>query len=211
MKYINQKALELATVKEDPFPYITIPSLLSEEHLAMLCREFPSIKQGGSFPLNAVDCKGIFKELIEELHSNDLRQIIGQKLGMDLSQRPPVVTLRGFSRQKDGKIHTDSKSKCVTVLIYFNLVWNEKTGNLRILNSGDSLEDYREEVPSTAGTCLIFKVTENCWHGYHPFEGERQSIQLNYVVDAEAAKHQEKKHRFSAAFKALRRFLGVSS
>ena len=43
-----------------------------------------------------------------------------------------VTTLRGYSRKKDGKIHTDSKTKILTVLLYLNENWLDINGNLRL-------------------------------------------------------------------------------
>ena len=81
-----------------------------------------------------------------------------------------VITLRGLSRAKDGRIHTDSKSKMATILIYFNEPWQDKDGRLRILRS-ENLEDFVSEVAPNAGTMIAFKVTDNCWHGYTAYEG----------------------------------------
>ena len=40
-----------------------------------------------------------------------MKNILEEKLNVDLSNSEIVTTLRGYSRKKDGKIHTDSKSK----------------------------------------------------------------------------------------------------
>jgi SM-20-related protein len=209
MEYINKESFELSSLNKEPYPYLHIPDSIKLEKLSVICRDFPEIEQGGSFPLTEQCCKGEFKQFIEEVKSDELRSLIGKKLQMDLTPYPPVVTLRGFSRKKDGRIHTDSKSKIVTVLIYFNEGWNSSTGNLRVLNGENTIEDYVEEVPSSAGTCLMFKVTRNCWHGYLPYEGVRRSIQLNYVVNESAAGEQVFKHKLSAKFKSLKRFFGI--
>jgi SM-20-related protein len=113
-----------------------------------------------------------------------------------------VITLRGYSRAKDGRIHTDSKSKMATILIYFNDEWVAETGKLRILRSED-MDDYVAEVAPNAGTMIAFKVTDNCWHGYPAFEGTRQSIQINFVEDDKAATKHGRRHGWTAKLKKL--------
>ena len=122
---------------------------------------------------------------------------------MDLRDRPPMLTVRGRTGKKDGRIHTDSKSKLVTVLLYLNRGWSAPEGRLRLLYNDHDLTRYAAEISPDAGRCLIFKVTPNCWHGHEPFDGERRTIQLNYVASEEARERDLKRHRFSAFLKGL--------
>ena len=39
-----------------------------------------------------------------------------------------MVTVRGRTDARDGKIHSDSKSKLVTVLLYMNGTWEKPGG-----------------------------------------------------------------------------------
>jgi len=110
--------------------------------------------------------------------------------------------LRGFSRAKDGKIHTDSQSKIVTVLLYLNKNWDNSIGNLRLLKKNNDLEDYIQEISSEYGNLVAFKVTDNCWHGFMPFEGKRLSIQLNYIYPKSLNTHKIR-HKLSSSFKKL--------
>ena len=111
-----------------------------------------------------------------------------------------ITTLRGFSRLRDGQIHTDSKSKILTVLLYLNPQWDNKVGNLRLLKENSNLEDYITEISSGFGNLVAFKVTENCWHGFEPFEGRRLSIQLNYIYP-ESLKSHRFRHMISSKLK----------
>ena len=85
-----------------------------------------------------------------------------------------------------------------------NNAWEAKTGRLRLLRSPDNLEDMIAEVPPDEGTLLIFKNQPNAWHGFHPFEGPRRVIQLNWVTDMGVVKREQFRHRVSAFFKRLR-------
>ncbi len=198
---INFTALQQIPIKEDPFPYLIIPNFIDAHHLSALVKDFPSITSRGSIPASSVKFSSLFRQLITELEGPTLRQIIAEKFAISLQNKPTMLTLRGFTTERDGFIHTDSKSKLITVLLYMNNNWESNEGKLRLLNSKDSLDDYFEEISPLAGSCLIFKVTANGWHGHKPFIGKRNSLQLNYLSgDAALTKHLNH-HRLTAMFK----------
>jgi Rps23 Pro-64 3,4-dihydroxylase Tpa1-like proline 4-hydroxylase len=119
-----------------------------------------------------------------------------------LSDAEVVTTLRGYSRSKDGQIHTDSKTKILTVLLYLNPNWHSSVGNLRLLKINNSLDNYIKEIPSEFGNLVAFKVTDDCWHGFEPFEGKRLSIQLNYIYPQALQSHRFR-HKLSSYLKKL--------
>ncbi len=197
---LNIESLAGAEVHQAPFPYFVLDKAIREESIASVMEGFPAITAGGSFTLDGLQCGEGFSALIDELNGPEFRSLISDKLGMDLNTLPMIVTLRGVSRPKDGRVHTDSKSKIATILIYFNDDWTAETGKLRILNS-DNLEDMADEVIPNAGTLLGFRVTDNCWHGYPPFDGIRRSIQINFVADENAVKKHHNRHGLTAKLK----------
>lgn len=199
--FINYNALEQILVKKEPFPYLVVPQLLKPEFLSELVKNFPAIANRGSIPADSVQEPGIFKQFIDEMQGPALRALIAEKFAIDLNHKPTMLTLRGQTTERDGYIHTDSKSKLITVLVYMNETWDDEGGKLRLLKNKHSLEDYVEEVSPLAGTCIIFKVTPNCWHGHKPFIGKRLSMQLNYLAgDAALTKHLNH-HRLTAWLK----------
>jgi len=202
-KVLNPEALRKAPLVAQPFPYLIVDNLIRPEVLPDVVESFPRIPKRGSFPPEAVSYSGRFATLIDEMHSPELRDLVGDRLGMDLDGRPPMLTIRGRTGKKDGQIHTDSKSKLVTVLLYLNPGWSTPEGRLRLLYNDHDLSRYAAEISPDAGRCLIFKVTPNCWHGHEPFDGERRTIQLNYVTSEEARERDLKRHRFSAYLKGL--------
>ena len=115
-----------------------------------------------------------------------------------------MTTVRGVMRSKDGRIHTDSRTKVITVLLYLNASWEGEGGHLRILRGGDDIEDYVEEIPPLAGTMVVFQVTDNCWHGHKPVVGKRQSIQMNYLTGGGARDKHQFFHNLSARLKRLK-------
>ena len=132
-KVLDADALSKAVLVAEPYPYLVIDSLIRREALPAVVETFPELGKRGSFPLDAVRCSGAFATLMEEMQSPELRKQIGERLGMDLDGKPPMVTLRGHTDTKDGHIHTDSKDKLVTVLLYLNPGWQAPEGRLRVL------------------------------------------------------------------------------
>ena len=198
---LNFESISNAEINSNYFPFFTVKDALSSnEFHSNLVSDFPSINKGGSFPLEAVALGESVQRLVEELESNKMRKILEQKFQVNLQDKPVVTTFRGYSRMKDGKIHSDSRTKIITVLIYLNDQWNHQNGQLRLLKDKDNLKNYIEEIPATMGSLVAFKVTENCWHGFESFEGKRCSIQLNYLYENALSQH-DFRHRLSSFFK----------
>lgn len=197
---------EATPLQRAPFDFLIIPGFLKPETLPAIERDFPRITSGGSFPASSLSCGPSFKDLLDELQGPAVTAAFQAKFDIDLSGRPTMVTLRGQSRAKDGAIHTDSRTKMVTALIYLNSAWESDGGRLRMLNGPDDLEDYAAEVPPEAGTLVAFRCTPEAWHGHKPFVGQRRSIQLNWLTDDSVLKRELKRHAFSAWTKKLLRF-----
>jgi hypothetical protein len=198
---IDYASLRAAPLVPEPFDHFVVPHFLEPHSIRPLLSDFPAIEKGGSFPVSTLEFGPGFGSLVEELRGTALRSAVAAKFGIDLDGRPPMITVRGQSRPKDGRIHTDSVTKIVTVLLYLNPGWKDAGGRLRLLRSKASLEDYFEEVLPEAGTAVFFRCTENAWHGHTPFVGERRAIQLNWVTDESVVRHEERRHRFSARWK----------
>jgi SM-20-related protein len=205
MSLLDYQALKNATTAQEPFPWFVVPNIVSAPALAKIEEDFPIIPQAGSFPLPSLRYGKNFASLMQELQSPALAVAIGEKLGMDLSKRPTMITVRGQCRRSDGKIHTDSTTKLVTVLLYMNGRWEQAGGRLRLLRSDRSLEDAFAEVPPEEGTMLVFKNQPNAWHGHDAFEGRRRVIQLNWVTNAGVVWREQFRHRLSALSKRWRR------
>ena len=176
------------------------------EHTPSLVADFPPLGGHGSFPLAAQACGAAFARLAAELEGDDLRREIAEKFALDLDGRPTMITLRGFSDGKDGRIHTDSATKLITLLLYMNPVWQAEAGRLRLLRGADDLDDCVAEIPPLAGMMVAFRRSDNSFHGHHPHVGERRSIQLNWVTGARVVRREIGRHRWSARLKALNPF-----
>lgn len=204
LSIIKLDALREAPLLEHPFPYLVIKNFLRAEYADDVSRDFPEIKSRGSFPVNQLKSGQAFQHLVDELNSPALKAAIADKFGVDLAERSTMITVRGQAGASDGRIHTDTESKFLTMLLYLNPVWEAEGGWLRILRNSRDMEDYVVEIPPTFGTCLLFKVTDNCWHGHKSFEGTRKVLQLNYVRDESALNRHLFRHSMSAKLKSLR-------
>jgi hypothetical protein len=206
MSLLDYDALRRTPLKTDPYEYIVVPQFVLPDAFSRVLADFPVTHGGGSFPVSDLKISGAMQDLLKEMDGPQFRAAIEDKFGVDLSARPTTFTVRGWcSGKRDGRVHTDSKSKIITVLLYLNEQWDVDGGRLRILRSND-LNDVAEEVPPTNGTLLVFKRSDKSLHGHERFDGVRRVIQMNWVTDEDVAQHQRRKHSFSALIKRLNPF-----
>ena len=205
MAALDIDALRAAPLARDPYDHVIVPGFVHGDALQPLVRDYPRIDRAGSFPVAELDYGPAFDALLDELDGAALRGAIEQKFSVDLAGRPTLVTVRGRCQKKDGQIHTDSKDKIITVLIYMNAAWEKDGGRLRVLRSTD-LDDVAAEVPPVAGTLLAFRRSAKSFHGHRPFVGERRVVQLNWLTSAAVARREELRHRVSALAKKLNPF-----
>ena len=201
---IDLEAFDATPLVEEPFPYLIVPRFVRAEAMAAINADYPLVTHPGSFPLPTLKYGPAFARLIAAIQGPDFTRMVERKLGVDLTGRPTMVTARGVSAARDGQIHTDSRTKLITVLIYMNNAWEAKTGRLRLLRGPNDLDDVIAEVPPEEGTMLIFQNMPNAWHGFHAFEGPRRVIQLNWVTGMDVVRREQFRHRVSAFFKRLR-------
>jgi hypothetical protein len=198
MRALDLDKFRGARLVRQPFPYIIVPGFVRVEAGDAIHADYPVVEHAGSFPVESVTYGPAFQNLLSELQGDEMRAAFETKFGMDLTDRPTMVTVRGRCDPRDGRIHTDALTKLITVLIYMNPKWESPGGCLRLLHSSDNLDDAIIEVPPLEGTLLAFKRTDNSWHGHKPFEGPRRVIQLNWVTSAAVRRRELFRHRLSA-------------
>lgn len=201
MAILDIAALQASAVADDPFDHLVCERSLSADAVADLRRDFPAIVSPGSLPLSALDFGPSFAALLGELRGKDFARVMAEKFDMDLEGRPVMITVRGQCRRGDGKIHTDSGGKLLTILLYMNANWSAPDGRLRLLRNGQDINDYAAELAPAEGTLLAFRCTSHAWHGHTSFEGERRSIQVNWVRSDRYLRRERLRHRVSALFK----------
>ena len=190
----------------EPFPHVVVPHFVPPDVLPEVLAALPPMANGGSFPPAALRLGAAAAELVRQMQAAPLREAIGSKFNLDLADAPVMLTLRGRTRERDGRIHTDSVAKRVTVLLYLNLpgeAWTKQDGCLRLLRSPTDIEDYAVEVPPVNGTLLVFPNGPTTWHGHRTFVGPRHAIQLNYMTNDKHARNELLRHQWSAVVKRL--------
>ena len=201
---LDLHALAKAEVAREPFPYLAVAHALDEVSLARISRDFPAIRQPGVFPLSDLEYGEAFAALIEEIKGPAFAALVADKFDIDLAGRPMMITVRGQCQARDGRIHTDSKDKLVTGLLYLNDAdWRPQGGRLRLLRDGKDLESTITEIPPDGGNLVLFRRTENSWHGHEPFEGPRRYVMFNWLRSDAALAKNVGRHKISAAFKRL--------
>ncbi len=201
--FLDLAALARTPVAREPFPWLVVPGFIAGPARAALARDYPQIDEPGSFPLADLRYGPAFAAFIAELEGPALRAAFADKFDIDLADRPTMITVRGHARAGDGRIHTDTRTKLITVLVYMNESWEAAGGRLRLLRSPDNLDDVIAEVPPAAGTLLAFRVTPHSWHGHAPVSGPRRVVQLNWVESDGVVRRERLRHGLSARVKRL--------
>ena len=212
MSYCDFAGLERTPLERDPFDFVVVPDFLKSENFPAVVADYPEVPGPGSHPPSELEIHGHFRALIDELRGPQFQAAIERKFDIDLTGRPTMYTVRGYVRERDGAIHTDSKTKIITVLLYMNERWQEDAGRLRLLRGPDNLDDYVAEVPPYGGTLLAFRRSDNSWHGHKPISGPRRAIQLNWVTSQAVVDAEQNRHGFSTRLKRLKKlFVGSSA
>jgi hypothetical protein len=203
---LDLDAIRKAPVATTPFPYLFAEKVMREEDLAAVRGDFPEIRSPGIFPLSELSYGDGFAALVAAIKSSELEEVMSETFGVDLSDKPMMLTVRGRCRASDGKIHTDTRAKVVTCLLYLNEPWAEDGGRLRLLRGPKDLDDVIVEIPPNGGTLVAFKRSDNSFHGHKPFEGARKYVMFNWLTDRAALERELGRHRFSASVKRLNPF-----
>jgi hypothetical protein len=188
---IDLDAIARAEVTSEPFRFFAAPNVLNAEDLAEIRRDFPDIRKPGIFPVSVLSYGPAFARLIDEIQSPELEDVMAAKYDVDISAMPVMITVRGQAQKKDGRIHTDTKTKFVTCLLYLNDVWDDSVGRLRMLRKPDDLNDYLAEIQPNGGTLYV---------------GERRYVMFNWMTSQAALDRELGRHRFSAKVKQLNPF-----
>jgi SM-20-related protein len=200
---LNIDRLRAATLSTDPFDFLYVPGTIDNDELVEIVRDFPDVPAGGSFDVTTLQSGPAFQRLIDEIRTDAFRAPFEDKFGIDLSLHPLHITVRGHVRGKDGAIHTDSKDKILTGLLYLNLDWNETGGRLRLLRDGKNIDAYALEIPPVAGNMVVFRRGDRSWHGHLPSKSRRLALQFNWVSGDAYVRRELARHRFSGWMKRL--------
>jgi SM-20-related protein len=207
MSLINLDVLRDAQLHTEPFDFLVAPGFLNSDVLTQVNADYPAIETAANHALENLQYGPAFKTLMAELQDSAFATLLGERFDMELVSLPTTVTVRKFCERTDGNIHTDHKSKVITVLVYFNEQWDHEDGQLRMLRSRDDIENYAAQVPPQGGTMLAFRRTDHSWHGHTQFVGERRMVQVNYLDQSPLAVAAQRISRFGTHF--MKNVLGM--
>jgi len=193
-------------VLRQPFPFMVAHGQLPDEARSELDRDFPRYSSAGFFPYDPRDCGPSVNALIADMTAPAFAGAVGSRLGIDnLHQYPTLVTVCRLLNKRHGTIHTDSRSKVATALIYLNGQWPDTSdGCLRFLHKIDDIDSLvAPELIPLYGEFAVFKRCDNSFHGHLPYEGERRVIQVAWLTSEDEKLRKTKRGKFSRAFKKL--------
>jgi 2OG-Fe(II) oxygenase superfamily len=193
-------------IRLEPFPFLIAHGQLPDEARGELERDFPRYTSAGFFPYDPSDCGPSVNTLVQRLSSAEFASAIGERLNIpNLGQYPTLITLCRSLNKRHGTIHTDSKSKVATALLYLNTMWPDTSdGCLRFLGSIDNIDSIvAPELKPLYGEFAVFKRCDNSFHGHLPYEGERRVIQVAWLTSEEEKLRKTKRGKFSRAFKKI--------
>lgn len=193
-------------VRHEPFDFIVVPDLLPPDAASELLPDYPYFDEAGFFPYEPAQCGARFNALVDALTAPDFADELGTRLGIaQLSQYPTLVTACSRMNKRHGTIHTDSRSKVATALLYLNTEWPDTSdGCLRFLADPHDIDTLVvPEVRPLFGTMAMFKRADNSFHGHLPWEGDRKVLQIAWVVNEEAKARKTRRGRFSHLMKKL--------
>ena len=204
---LNFDAIKKSQTRTTPFTYISASDVITRDQAKAIRDDYPTIKQPGFLTLSKLDVAGHFKSLIDDLMSPQLADILSEKLNLDLTDKPRMITVRRISKKGDGRIHNDGKAKICTMLIYLNDDWdNADGGAIRALNGDTDMDDYSEEVAPIAGNIFAFARSDESWHGHPPFAGERYVVQTTFLINQAELDRKEKRGGLQYYLKKLNIF-----
>ncbi len=201
MDGLDLAAFRATPLTREPFPFLVVPGFIKPSARQQVNADYPRIDDPGSFPVTGLTYGPGFGQLLDELRGPAFRSACEEKFGLDLGGRSTMITVRGRCGTRDGNIHTDAVNKIITVLLYMNPTWEQSGGRLRLLRSGNDIEDVIVEVPPTEGTLVAFRRRDNSWHGHKLFIGPRRVIQFNWVANQGYQRREFLRHRVSAWMK----------
>jgi SM-20-related protein len=203
---LDYPKLAATPVAANPFPHVVVPDFVPPDSLRAVVADLPALGKRGSFPPDSLRMGPNARDLMAEMEGPRLRDAIATLFHLPLDDAPTMVTLRGRTEEKDGRIHCDSTAKLVTVLLYLNPeneAWARRDGCLRLLRGPGDLEDFAVEVPPVNGTLLVFPNGPDTWHGHRQYVGKRYAVQLNYMTSDAKARSELRRHLISAFLKKL--------
>jgi hypothetical protein len=203
---LDSTRLTSAEAGGGPFPFLVARGMLPEASQQTLLHDFPDYRSAGFFPYDPADCGPSIRALVDEITASGFADSLGARLDITgLGGFPTLVTLCQALNRRHGTIHTDSKSKVATALLYLEPHWPDTSdGCLRFLARVDDIDALvAPEIRPLYGTLAAFKRANNSFHGHLPHEGVRRVIQVAWLTSDEEKLRKTRRGRGSRLLKKL--------
>lgn len=203
---IDPARLDQAEVHDAPFHFLVAHGQLPADAATALAADVPDYPNAGFFPYRRQDCGPSIIAVVEALSSPSFARALGARIDLpELESYPALVTICRSLNLRHGTIHTDSRSKIATALLYLCPEWpNGSAGALRFLSRIDSIDALvTPEIPPLYGTIAAFKRADNSFHGHLPFEGERPVIQVAWLSSQAELERKTRRGGFTRWLKKL--------
>jgi hypothetical protein len=203
---LDSTPLADADAGNGPFPFLVMRGMLPAASMQALLRDFPDYGSAGFFPYDAADCGPAIRALVDEITAPGFADALGAQLDLPgLGRFPTLVTLCRSLNRRHGTIHTDSRSKIATALLYLEPQWSGGSdGCLRFLSRIDDIDALvAPEIPPLYGTLAAFRRTDDSFHGHLPYQGVRRVIQMAWLTSDEDKLRKARRGRGSRLLKKL--------
>ncbi len=104
---LDYARLRATPVAAEPFPHVVVPDFVPPASLEAVLADLPPLGKRGSFPVDAVRLGPNAAGLMRAMEGPVLRGAIEALFGLDLHDAPTMVTLRGWTGDRDGRIHCE--------------------------------------------------------------------------------------------------------
>jgi hypothetical protein len=200
---LDLNVIRKAKLQREPYEYLVSDHFVRADAIAEVQKSFPDLHTAGFHPVDDMTLTGAFRDMIAEMKGAELASALSSAFGMDFSKFPRFITVRKVSAAHEGRIHCDSESKVMSLLLYLNDGWSSPDGRLRVLRSQNSFDDYTTEIDPKTGTIFAFLRSDHSWHGHKPFVGERRVVQIAWLRSQAEITRKSKRHHMSGFLKKL--------
>lgn len=173
--------------KNKPVPFMFVEGVIKQEVYDKLVDEWPgeehfrpfnevmkrvhcgplkSFKIGEPVDVNFPELSKTWNEFLKYVASEEYLQNLGEITGMKFTQ---LIEFGIMEDRKGDFVHPhidEAIHNTVTSFYYFTKGWKREFGGSTCLLEDDSFDNIVFEPNALDNACLLFKQTDNSWHGY---------------------------------------------
>lgn len=81
-------ALAETTLESSPFEHVVVKDFIGNDAVSEINRDYPEIDDPKNFQIDDLSFGPGFEQFLTELQSDEVREAVGQKFGVDLTDKP---------------------------------------------------------------------------------------------------------------------------